>query len=87
MENKVNHTITLENKKRMMLTGIKEVVSQVDKSVVAKTSENMVAVSGTGLRVSKLSLEEGLLVLEGQIDGFKYMPLSSGKNFFKRIFK
>ncbi len=90
MENKqtlANQTITIENQKRILLTGIVEVVSQVDKCVLAKTKVNMVSVSGASLRVTKLSLEEGTLVVEGEIDGVKYSAFSGSKGIFKRLFK
>lgn len=81
------HSVTLENRKRMLLTGIVEVVSQIDKSVIAKTERNTVTISGSGLRVGKLNLEEGVLIVEGEIDGFKYGEISGGKGFFRRLMK
>lgn len=81
------HSITLENRKKMLLSGIVEVVSSLDKCIIAKTAENLLSVSGSGLRVEKLSLEEGTLIISGMVESFKYMPLSSSKSFFKRLFK
>ena len=86
MEQKT-HSVTLENKKRMLITGVAEVVSQIDKSVIAKTDKNTLTITGAQLRVSKLNLEEGVLIVEGEIDGFKYGDLSGGKGFFRRILK
>ena len=85
-ENKnISNTITLENRKRIMVTGITEVVSQVDKAVVAKTADSLINISGSELRVTKLNLEEGVLVVDGKIDSFKYCETQKG--FFKRVFK
>ena len=82
----INQTITLENRKHMMLTGISEVVSQIDKAIIARAGQSHINISGDGLRVTKLNLEEGTLIVEGNIDGFKYVE-KSDKGFFKRIFK
>lgn len=80
-----SNTITLENRKRIMVTGITEVVSQIDKAVVAKTADSLLNISGSELRVTKLNLEEGVLVVDGKIDSFKYCEAQ--KSFFKRVFK
>ena len=82
----MNQTITLENQKRMMLNVIIEVLIQVDKCVIAKTNGKQVIISGVGLRVTKLSLEEGIMIVDGTIESFKYNEISS-KGFFKRLFK
>lgn len=82
-----NQTLTLENRKRIMLTGVNEVVSQIDKAVVLKSAGVLATISGQELRVVKLNLEEGVLIVEGKIDGFKYADNNQSKGFFKRIFK
>ena len=84
---KQNHVVTIDNRKKMMLTGLVEVVSATDKTVLAKTGDKQVSVLGGDLRVVKLSLEEGILILEGTIDSLKYGELKSGKSLIKRIFK
>lgn len=81
-----SQSVTIENQKKVLLTGICEVVSQVDKCVLAKTKTNMVSVSGAQLRVTKLNLEEGVLVVEGEVVGVKYSE-APAKGIFKRIFK
>jgi len=85
-EVQTSHMVTIDCRKRIMLTGIIEVVSSLDKTVICKIANRLVYILGQNLRVSKLSLEEGLLIVDGEIDGLKYAE-SSGKSFFKRIFK
>lgn len=92
MENKnetknIQHMVTIDNRKRIMLTGVLEVVSSQDKTVICKVAGKIVFISGKELRVSKLSLEEGLLIVDGEIDGLTYKDATSGKSFMKRIFK
>ena len=81
------HMVTIDCRKRIMLTGILEVVSSIDKSVICKIQGMIVNITGSDLRVSKLNLEEGLLIIDGEIDGLKYQDATSGKSFLKRIFK
>ena len=82
-----SHMVTIDSRKRIMLTGILEVVSSQDKSVICKIVNSVVVVSGNELRVSKLNLEEGLLIVDGVIDGLKYQEKTTGKSIFKRMFK
>ena len=81
------HQATIDNRKRIMLTGVLEVLSSVDKTVVCRISGKICYISGKDLRVSKLSLVEGTLIIDGEIDGLCYKDAQSGKSFFKRIFK
>ncbi len=81
------HQVTIDNRKRIMLSGILEVVSSQDKAVVCKIAGKVVYIFGKELRVSKLSLEEGTLIVDGEIDGLSYKDAQSSKSFFKRIFK
>ena len=79
------HSVSLENRRKMTLTGVVEVVSATDKTIITKTLDKTINIIGTELRVAKLNLEEGLLIIEGVVDCFKYLGQSKG--FFKKVFK
>lgn len=81
-----NHSITIDNNKRAVITGVVEVVSSTDKSVVARTDAITFQLLGEGLRVSKLDLTEKVCHVEGEIYKLDYNR-SSGKSFVKRLFK
>ncbi|MBR2909576.1 MAG: YabP/YqfC family sporulation protein [Clostridia bacterium] len=85
-EKSSEHILTLENRKKLSVTGVIEVVSATDKSVIAKTKEKTLCINGSELRVSKLVLEEFFLSVEGVIDGFKYIEKQT-KGLFKKVFK
>lgn len=80
------HSLVLTNRKQLTVTAIKEVMSATDKTIIAKTTQNNINIVGSELRVSKLVLEEGLLMVEGNIDLIKYQQ-ETGKGFFRRLFK
>ena len=87
IEKTFSHVVTLDNRKKMMLTGIIEVISATEKSIIARTEQKTINIVGSNLRVGKLNLEEGLLIIEGEIDSFKYVENSGSKSFFKKVFK
>ena len=83
----LNHVVTIDNRKKIMLTGIVEVVSSTDKTVVAKTQSHLININGQGLRIEKLNLEENVLIVEGEINEFKYLIKNKTKSIFKRLIK
>ena len=82
-----NHIVTIDNRKKIVLTDIVEVISSTDKTVNAKTQNNLLNINGEGLRIEKLNLDERLLVVEGIIHEFKYVIKNKTKSFFKRLIK
>ena len=80
------HTLMLDNRKKLSVTGVVEVVSATDKTIVAKTIDKTLFVVGTELRVSKLNLEETLLMVEGVVDTIKYQGQQT-KGLLKRVFR
>ena len=81
----LNHVVTLDNRKKLMLTGVIEVVSSTDKTVTAKTQTHTININGETLRIAKLNLEESVLVVEGEINEFKYVVKNKSRNIFKRM--
>ena len=67
-----NYGMVLEKRAKAMLTGVTEVESFDDGQVVLSTHGGRLVITGAGLHVSSLVLEEGKLSLEGTIDGMHY---------------
>ena len=70
------HSLTLTDRKRMSLTGVEDVDCFNEQIVVLRTPLGTLTVAGAGLNVSKLSLEEGRVEIEGEVDALEY---SGGK--------
>lgn len=81
-----NHSITIDNNKRAIISGVVEVVSSTDKAVVARTDLLTFQLLGEGLRVSKLDLSEKVCNIEGNIYKLEYNR-NNAKRFLKGIFK
>ena len=86
-QSKLKHMVTLDNRKKIILTGIVEVISSTDKTVLTKTDTHLICINGEGLRIAKLNLEENILIVDGDINEFKYNVKSRTKNIFKRLIK
>ena len=66
------HAITLENRQRAGITGVSDVLSFNEQEVVLVTDGGDITLVGEGLHISRLNLDDGQLVVEGDIGGIEY---------------
>ncbi len=79
-----NHTLILENRQRAALTGISEVLAFDENQVVLLTEGGEIALTGEGLHVTRLMLEEGQLTVDGKLDGIIYTQRRRRRGLFRR---
>lgn len=66
------HALTLDERKRLTMTGVTEVVSFDDATVVLKTGLGTLLIHGSGLKLKQLALEGGSVAVEGRIGALSY---------------
>lgn len=66
------HTVTMENRREMKLTGITQVVSYDEYKIVLKTDYGRLIVGGRNLTAGELSTQNQTLQLTGDIDFLQY---------------
>ena len=81
---KMQHTLGLDNRKLLSLSGISEVDSFDDKSISACTDIGKLIIGGESLNIKKLNLEAGELEVEGKISSLVYNDCKLGKR--KKLF-
>lgn len=90
MPNETNHTVPhelkLENRSRLQLSGVQEVESFDEASVVLHTAQGLLVIRGEGLHLRTLSMDGGQVAVTGSIDSLTYEAPGSSGGFFKRIF-
>nr|MBR4280391.1 YabP/YqfC family sporulation protein [Clostridia bacterium] len=64
--------LTLERREKAVITGVTDVERFDENEVVLSTHGGRLILTGTGLHVSSLQLEEGRLLVDGAIDGAVY---------------
>ena len=81
------HSVSLEERHRLRVTGVSEVLRFDEDLVAMETALGTLTVEGEGLHVEKLSLEIGELTLEGSVESLCYSRESRGKgSFWSKIF-
>ena len=64
--------VTMEGRKKLTLTGATEVVSFDEGFVELNTDLGAVIIEGAGMKLKCLSLEDGTVVVEGELSGLRY---------------
>ena len=67
-----SYGLTLDRREKAVLTGVTDVERFDENEVVLHTHGGRLILTGTGLHVSSLQLEEGRLLVDGAIDGILY---------------
>ncbi len=83
------HNLTLEGRKDLIISGVKEVDSFDDKSISVQTSMGDLTIKGQNLNIKKLNLELGDLEIDGKISALIYSEKNSNSSegFFSKLFK
>lgn len=64
--------LTLENRKRLSLTGVVEVISFNDEKILLNTILGMLTIKGAGLKMNKLDVQNGEVIIIGTVDSCVY---------------
>ena len=72
------HKLSLDQRKNLTMTGVTEVVSFDENTVVLKTGLGMLVVQGQQLQLKTLTLDGGNVAVEGQINALTYEQLRQG---------
>ncbi len=81
------HSLILENRATLTATGVSNVESFDEQTVVASTDLGDLIVRGEKLHIDRLNLETGELTLDGGISSVSYSEVRSAGGFFGRLFK
>ena len=85
---KLPHNIIMEDRKSLMITGVSDVDSFDEQSVVAYTDMGELTIRGIGLQIGKLSTDTGELSITGNIIALAYTDdRKQGGGLFGRLFK
>lgn len=84
----IPHCVSMEGRKKITLTGVKDVDSFDEQTITLVTDYGELSVRGAGLHIGKLSTDSGEMCVEGKIDALIYSddtPRQGG--FFTRVFR
>ena len=81
------HTLTLTGRSAATMTGVEDVDCFNEQIVILRTPLGLLTLSGEHLNISQLNLEEGRLIVEGEITAIEYsQQKKQSGGFFRRLF-
>ena len=82
------HEIVVSDRSRMNVSGVSGVDCFNEEMVVLNTSAGTLTISGDGLHISNLSLQEGRLQVSGTVRALEYSDHSPARGgLLRRIFR
>ena len=82
---KVPHSISLDERKKLTVSGVKEVVSLDEESIVLATVLGMLVVQGQDLKLKQLTAEGGCVSVVGQIESLVYEQQRQNGSLLRRL--
>jgi len=90
MDDKVVQSVLLENRETLNITGVESVGNFNDENVVLITNKGKLTIKGQKLNISKLNVDEGKLMVKGDINVLVYSDSDGDRekvSFVKKLFK
>lgn len=85
---KMHHNIIMENRKNLTVTGVMDIDSFDEQTVVMFTEQGELTVKGDNLHINKIDVDTGDLAMEGEITSLSYSENQQQRGgFFSRLFK
>ena len=79
------HSLQLQERKKLTVTGVTEVLRFEDTAVVLRTGLGLLMVQGQDLKLKTLSLDGGQVAVEGQVSTLAYAPPRDDRRFWQRL--
>lgn len=88
--NKADCNIMMENREKLSVSGVVDVDSFDEETVILATELGALMIKGADLHINKLNVDTGELIIEGEIDSCVFNDSYSSKSkgsFLSRMFK
>lgn len=82
------HNLSLEERRKLTVSGVTDIVSFDEQTIVSETELGELTIKGEGLHIVRMSVDTGELTVEGEISALMYSEIQqTSGSFFSRLFK
>ena len=89
--NSFNHSVTLNERKNIIVTGVKKIESFDENEFLMETCMGYLYIKGENLEIIKLDTFQGNVSIKGKFNGLNYVDNTKKKekdeNMFTKLFK
>lgn len=82
-----DQNIIMESRARISVSGVKDVVSFDDETILLETTLGRLTIKGESLKIASFHNESGELTAEGKIHAAVYMGDAKNGGFVRKVFK
>lgn len=84
-----SQNIYLEDRKKLSVTGVEQVESFNENTIVLVSIKGVITIKGEGLNINKLNLDDGNVKIDGSVNEVIYSGKegSTKGNLFEKMFK
>lgn len=90
LNSSIIQNIILENREKLTISGVLDVLSFDDVIVILETELGLLSIKGENLKINKLSIDTGEVIIEGDIINLGYSEKDVDKkseSFLGKLFK
>lgn len=86
---KAPHSVVMEERHNLTVTGVEDVDSFDEQTILAFTTQGELTIRGTGLHINSIDLRAGELQVEGDVQLLQYQPNAPtrGGGLLSRLFR
>ncbi len=85
---KMPHNVIMEERKRLSVSGVLDIDSFDEQTIIAITEQGELTIRGGNLHITRLNLEQSELLVEGEISSLTYTDIRpQAKGFFAKVFR
>lgn len=85
-ESGIHQEILLRDRTQLTVTSVEDVQSFDESCIILKSGFGMMAIDGSELHITQLSVDSGELLVEGKIGGVLFFDSAERKKKARRIF-
>jgi len=85
---RTRHSIIMENRRQLTITGVADIDSFDENVVVVFTDEGELTIKGSGLHINRIDVDSGDLLMAGEIEAMIYSENQPRKGgFLAKLFR
>lgn len=81
------HTLMLDNRRRLVLSGAVEVNGFNEETISVKTTAGTLIIKGAGMHIDRLDLETGDVTVNGTVNSMQYIGGGNRGSRFSKLFR